>query len=440
MSGGYLASSDGLTYTYTTAKDSVKLAELKGFITTATSGVEIETVTTDETGLTGTITITNKEALKAANSTLTLSNGGAYTLAFNDESLADPDDFSAKAEIGYWVVSGTKATYKQKTTAGWTTDGKTITYTAPTDKALATVSGLLKGFADNGTYTWDENEKAFVNEDGTKLEGIDISTAGTTKTTGTITLDKRALGTSKVTVGAKENFSLAIDTTSGNKVDGKLSAETNCWVVSGTTATYKKALPAYYEAASDGKSITYTATSKGTTLATVKGLAKNLIVGTNATDTGNKINEVYAVVDDDEGGTTNQVVMTVTEPSGNNSGVITLYDGAQATSNITVGATENYTLKLNKEADKNGYGGVISAAHIEDTDNATWKVSKGTATLNGVLIGGFSESSDNKTLIYTAGSIVKNGNYVAKDIVQLKGLDKIVVPDDDYSGIGGLED
>jgi len=445
LTKGYTKSADGLTYTYTAAKPATTvLAKFNGLATTATaSDIELELDSNDESGFTGTITVTNKEAIKSANSTLTLSNGGAYTLALDDSA-----DWSAETGLGYWLVSGNKATYKQDVTEGWTLNGKSVVYTKAVTNTLATVSGLLKGFAADGIYEWDETKEKFLltknakgveltEGSGEVLEGIEISTEGTTNKSGTITLDKRALGTSKVTVGAKENFTLAIDTTGENKVDGKLSADTNCWVVSGTTATYKKALPAYYAAASDGKSVTYTATSKGETpLATVKGLAKDLFVGTSTVD-GNKITEVYKkVTDETSGDVSTVVVMTVDDAKKE----ITLYDGAQGTSNISVGAKESYILKLNKtEAN----GGVISAPAINEDSNITWKVNNGTATLNGVLKAGFMESADGKTLIYTKGSTQnRDGSYKPLDIVSIKGLDKTKIANQTLtsSSLDGLAD
>ena len=181
--------------------------------------------------------VKSKDGLKVNGNVVTLSKKSLSTnkvTVSNGYTLKLAEDVPITSTKNAWSLSGTTATYKQTTTAGYdvAADEKSVTYTKAASKNLATVKGVkaAKGLALNDKV---------------------------------ITVSKAALGTAKVTVGNGYTFKLNSDVA--------IASTKNAWNLSGTTATYIQTTTTGYELAADEKSITYTkAASK--TLATVKGV------------------------------------------------------------------------------------------------------------------------------------------------------------------------
>ena len=281
MNAGYLFSADGKKFTYKSveAGKEIDLATITGLNNSLTTETASEFIEVDADKATVSL---SKDALTAKNVELTVKNDSGLKLALADDSDGD-GKIGFEKGTSYWTTKTSSgkvtATYKVDVEKGWTlTSEKKITYTKEakdsTAVVLATVSNL-------------STAAAVTTEKPPTIDGIKVTEQPTTdeegnSVAGVIKLDSRVLGTSKVSVGAKENYKLDIDTTSDYKVATKLAADTEVWTTStssgAVTATYKLALPEYYEKAADGKSVSYTATSKGQTLATVKGLSADVKV------------------------------------------------------------------------------------------------------------------------------------------------------------------
>ena len=150
-----------------------------------------------------------------------ISNG--YTLALGS-------DVDAPSTSRDWTLSGTTATYKQTTTAGYTLADNSITYTDAVTENLITVTGVK-------------------NASGLKLSGK------------VVTIPASAL--TKDDVKISNGYTLAL----GSDVDAPLTSRD--WTLSGTTAAYKQTTTAGYTLADN--SITYTdATTEN--LITVNGI------------------------------------------------------------------------------------------------------------------------------------------------------------------------
>lgn len=119
--------------------------------TTATYGTSSKTLVTvkgvkslEGISLSGKTVTVSKSALNASKVTL---SGTGYTLAL-------ADDVSKPSTKKAWSLSGTTATYKQTTTAGYklASDGKSINYSKKSTKTLATIKGAKKksGFTLSG--------------------------------------------------------------------------------------------------------------------------------------------------------------------------------------------------------------------------------------------------------------------------------------------------
>ena len=155
---------------------------------------------------------------------VTVSDG--YTLKLGS------DVTKPSASKAAWKLSGSTATYNQKTSAGYILDDNAITYNKQSTKALVTVKGVKS------------------------ISGLSVSGD-------TVTVKKASLGTSNVTVSDGYTLKLGSDVT-------KPSASKAAWKLSGSTATYNQTTSAGYTLDDDGKSVSY---SKTTTkaLAAVKG-------------------------------------------------------------------------------------------------------------------------------------------------------------------------
>ena len=189
--------------------------------TTATYGsLTVKGVTSlDGLSLNGKVVTVSAESLGTKN--ISVSDG--YTLALGD-------DVDASTTKKSWSFSGTTATYKQTTTAGYSLVDNTITYSKKSSKTLATVKGV------------------------TSLDGLKVNGK-------TVTVSKASLGTSNVTIS--DGYTLKLD----DDVDASTTKKS--WSLSSTTASYKQTTAAGYELVDN--SIVYSKKSSKT-LATVKGV------------------------------------------------------------------------------------------------------------------------------------------------------------------------
>ncbi len=174
--------------------------------------------------LSGTTVTISKASL--GTSKVTISDG--YTLALAD----DVDNATTKTA---WSISGTTATYKQTTTAGYSIADNVITYNKKSTKTLATVTGVK-------------------------------STKGLSVSGNVVTVAKASLNAKKVTIS--DGYTLALS----DDVDEPTTKKA-AWSLKSSTATYKSSgKTAGYTLASNSKSITYSKATTASTLATVKGV------------------------------------------------------------------------------------------------------------------------------------------------------------------------
>ncbi len=431
-SEGYDLSTDKKTLKYT-AEKTITAAKISGMVgAEEDTNIRFVQPTLTDNDETGVVTLTVADAALGT---------GAITLAVQKDATRDYKIElvgAAENKVGgdvnetgnYFVVSGggTKAVYQNDYAQSWTVDeaGKKVTYTKAGKAILGTVSGLLKGSNVDGTYELVSGKYVLVKDSkgndvgaGDQVPLIGIGIDDTDKV---LTLDKRTLGAGKVTIGAKEEYTLAIDTTSDYAVDTSAGSDKNVWIVSGSSATLYNSGNAYYtlgnekskalESGEACKSILYTATDKNkkTALASLKGIAQNLFVGT-----GTDSDKLYSR---DENGNFVLAAAITTAQSGDDSGVITLYKGAEATTNITVGNNEKYTLALSRNGD--------TAISAPTTTNDTWTYDKkaGKITLNAEVNSGFLEAVGGKTLTYVKPKKVDKdtGDLVAEEVVVISGL------------------
>ena len=166
-----------------------------------------------------------KASLKAK--TVTISKG--YTLAL-------ADDVSESTTKNSWSLSGTKATYKQTKSAGYTLANNKITYNKKSTENLFTISGVK-------------------------------STKGLSLNNKVVTVAKSSLNAKKVTISG-DGYTLAL----ADDVDEPTTKKA-AWSLNNSTATYKSSgKTAGYTLASNGKSITYSKATTASTLATIKGV------------------------------------------------------------------------------------------------------------------------------------------------------------------------
>lgn len=130
----------------------------------------------------------------------------------------------------------------------WTLKGTTATYTV-NGTVVATVKGLRANLAATGD----------------QIDGITVDGS-------TITLSQKVLGTTNVTLGKNDNFTLALR----SDMSGKQVTNSNAaWTVKNGTATLKADTSAGYFASGDGKTIFYAKATTGKTLATISGLSRD---------------------------------------------------------------------------------------------------------------------------------------------------------------------
>ncbi len=227
---------NGTTATYKVG--GTTMATLKGLKSgLVAKGNSIDGITVDD----GTITL-SKNVLGTSNVTLTLKNGGDYTLALGEDAQDETVTIGNKA----WTVNTKKgtATLKGNTSAGYalSSNGLTITYSAAkTGQVLATVSGLSKNIKASD---FDANSNV-------------------------ITLKKSMVGTAKVTVTG-DGYTLALST-NGDDTVATPTLQPEYWTASKTTAAYKQTTTAGFTLTGEGKTATYSK-AKTVTLATVDGI------------------------------------------------------------------------------------------------------------------------------------------------------------------------
>ena len=294
--------------------------------TTATYGTATKTLIT----ITGVQSVDNFK-MNGRQVTLPKSALGTSTITINDGytlALADDDDIPVpKEDTPALTVNSNKtsATLKQTFTAGYTlsTDKRTITYSdATTGDSIGTISGLKKDFSVDD-ITVDSTKKKLV-------------------------VSKNALGTSKVSVGKKDTYTLALESGEESSV-GEPE-----WSVKGSAAYYIQTAEAgSYSLSSDSRSITCSTKPKTTTLATVSGLKKNVTTD----DFYNEGNIIYLTAD------------------------------ALGTSKVSVKG--DYTLQL-----ANG------VSTISTPTNASWTIKGTTATYKGNVNAYYTLAKDKKSVIY----------------------------------------
>ncbi len=213
--------------------------------------------------------------------------------------------------------------------ASWSISGTTATYTVDGQTA-ATLTGLVKGLAVKGT----------------EIEGISVDG-------NVITLSQAVLGTTKVSLGKNDNFTLALGS---DLSDNQVEITNKLWSVSNGTATLKADYSTGYMLTDEGKSITYQSAKQNQTLATVKGLAKT---GVEVTDF----------------------------PT--NSNVITLKSSMLGTSNVKL-TGDGYTLALDTDAP------------TPTAQSPAWNLTNTTATYAQNTSAGFTLSDNSKNATYSA--------------------------------------
>lgn len=130
----------------------------------------------------------------------------------------------------------------------WTLKGTTATYTVD-GTVVATVKGLRANLAATGD----------------QIDGITVDGS-------TITLSQKVLGTTNVTLGKNDNFTLALRSDMSDK---QVTNSNAAWTIKNGTATLKADTSAGYFAAGDGKTIFYAKVATGKTLATISGLSRD---------------------------------------------------------------------------------------------------------------------------------------------------------------------
>ncbi|MBO4400646.1 MAG: hypothetical protein J5809_02240 [Selenomonadaceae bacterium] len=218
-----------------------------------------------------------------------LENGQiSYNPATGGETLITVSGLSSSATTSDISMSGTEITLRAAAlnqTAATVTDGYTLklasNVTAPeTTAAHWTVS------SGTATYISDYTSAGYVENDDGSIS-YNTATGGATQITVTglrssapasgislsgteVTLMASVLGQNAVAVSSGYTLKLGSDVTVPTDIDAY-------WYISGTTASYRApAKSSGYVVASDGRSITYAATTGGNTLTMVSGLRRGV--------------------------------------------------------------------------------------------------------------------------------------------------------------------
>ena len=381
-----------------TATKPTTLVKITGLSKNTAEGDVVETTEPTKDSSSGKVTAKGVITLSENafnNAKVSLSTGkDSYVLAFAE---------SLKPQISNekWTLNKTTATYKGDKSAGYTlsTKGDSITYSkAQSGATLLTISGLPKDITE---AEFKDGIKLGEAEDG--VIPVTIAASILKRVTGKVTL--KGTGYKFVLPDAEEGFytedSTIVKTDNGADV----------WTISGTTATYKRVVPAYYKLTND-TTISYvkeatakvydTSTKKNVdqVYATVGGLAKGLVVENGK-------------IKDKAGGT--QVITVTTEPSDSTPGTITLAEAAYGTSSkITVtNKVKSYTPTL-KEATKPA------------PDQAMWTISGTTATYKSACTteGWGDPVKDAKKNVYTVSKTAANTSKSVNTVVTVSGLVK----------------
>lgn len=315
------------------------------------------TLSSDNKSASGSLTI-NRAALGTTNVTIKNATGGTVTLT--DPSITS----DAVGEI--WSLSGTTLTISRGKTVGYTLDasGKIVYSAAKAATKLVTIKGLKKGLA--------------LNSEGT-IDGINFGADGT------VTVDKRVLGTSSVTLSGT-GYKLALSTSQDEGKKVTTSINTTMWSVSGTKATLKNATTEGYVLS--GNTIKYNKLKAGkTTLAVVDGLKKGLKANADGTIDGITTDiEVTAVDSKDKVTTATGTKIILTGDVLDNKTV--------SLTNVDTHISSTLALDMGDGVKKSE----------DSTAGTAWKVNGTTATLYATAGEGYSYDSVNKKLVYNNGT------------------------------------
>lgn len=288
------------------------------------------------------------------------------------------------------TAKDTKATYNVVTEGyALSGDGMSVNYSSASKPVVKlTISGLKKDVPlDENGYICE------VNSDGnlvpTEEKGVEFSEDGKT-----IKVNKDLLGDGNVTLGKKDDYSLAIDVEDCKAKDETSLLEFNA--SKGTLTISKGTTKGWRINESDPKTIAYEK-PKLTTLATITGLPKTFKVS--------KTNDQQLL--DADG----NVVLTVTAPTDTKSGVIkvtqALFDaGTDVVVKETSKGADDAILGVKKLAigAKNNYVFELDDVDVPDYEDETptWTANKGTLTYVVEKDDGYTPSTDGKTITYTA--------------------------------------
>ena len=363
------------------------LATVKGLSKNVTAS-DIETTTVGDGSTVGVIKI-SANALDSKDVSLGAKDN--YTLEFDSD--VDPLNF-----VGDWKLTTsnkgvTGAVFEGSVgtlTNGYrlSADGKTAIYIAtPKNETLVTITGTLNPNAE-------ESDFEFINDDSGK--------------SGVIVVKANALGTSNVTVKEK-GYSLTFaegDDAPYTDESSDVANGIDVWRVSGTTATYKKVIPAYYTINDKGVIVYHKETDvKGETYATIKGLSKDALAANFGKTNADKIDGIEL---------------------NETTGVITISDEellAKTNVVLTPAKDSGYTIALSSDLAE------AKAVKPDDSD-AKWSVSGTTATYKGKAGEGWVKTNDT-TITYSK----ENSNAV---LATVKGLAKGLKADSN-GDIEGIE-
>lgn len=469
----YSIETDGSAVTYnkptansgSTAKDPATLATIKGLNKNITAD-DIEIADTTDSNGKYAVTIKNTNALTNTNVTITNTSTDPavqanqyYLVIGGDSGILDVPE--PQLEKKNWSQSGTTVTYKADVTEGWkaNSNGSEINYTKPaTQSILLTISGLAadlaKTYEDNYTeeeynaLTGDEKDSAKAARDETEFNGVTVD-----EELGTVTLSVSALN--NVNVAVKGNYTLKVD------ADVPTTKPTNAidsWVISGTTATFKKIKTAYYDYDESKGTLTYKkeeevkygakANSPTTenpypaptdnlygkviSYATIKGLKSGLKVSTDGQSIGYYVGKDDDKFDDSDNGFVEAITIDTV-----NSKFIINDEYVLNSSNVTLDVKsanspmyKDYKIVLSDDL-------ATALAPKIDGEAATapaWSITKGTATYKGTVKEGYmnvTNSDGTTSIVYQAGK-------ADATIITVAGLNSSLNADDLNDDTTGL--
>lgn len=410
-------STDGTSITYNEGSATEKLATLSGLKKTVTAAELKKMIstapTTDSDGKVttkGTITLTT-DALNKTNVTIT---SDAYELAL-DNSVD-----KTSTTLGTWSISGTTLTIKGTVKEGYrlNTDGSISYLKGQNNTTLLTIKNLPSGLTlnangkidgitvnqDTGKVTFDET---FLAKYAGKFTKITISGTG-------YSLDDFTSHENTNTIYTYKDSAITGKTADGTEVTGGKGIDALRY--SGSTATYKRVIPAYFKIS--GNTLSYVKEAdytykenkqtKKLTYATVTGLTKGLTLDGDTLKSGDTA--VFTLVNSDSTKT------------------ITLKAGALGSNTIELKGSGGYSLVLD-DTDKE---------KLEQKDNSyLWSISGTTATLYTGKSAGWDTSSSTK-FTKKAATSVKNGTKLAT-VKGLKSGLKVTNAAGQGSTVAGLE-